>query len=156
MKTVQVTYQEVKMATRPNVYRNKKKYNRKDKDFKKSYLTILVFILISTFMFSQTNTSYLVENVVTKDTQTKTVKDFNKHYSYYLKKSNTQRNTATWVGLAGGIITSIGFNYFSEDPKIRQGTILTAILTSCISTTFYIRSSINRKKAYHLRPKKLL
>mgnify|MGYP003995650995 FL=1 len=46
MKTIQITYQEVKMATRPNVYRNKKKYDRKDKSWKKSYLTTLVFILM--------------------------------------------------------------------------------------------------------------
>ena len=31
MKTIEVTYQEIKMATRPNVYRNKKKYTRKAK-----------------------------------------------------------------------------------------------------------------------------
>ena len=31
MQTIQVTYQELKMATRPNVYRNKKKYTRKEK-----------------------------------------------------------------------------------------------------------------------------
>ena len=31
MKTIEVTYQELKMATRPNVYRNKKKYTRKEK-----------------------------------------------------------------------------------------------------------------------------
>lgn len=31
MKTIQVTYQELKMATRPNVYRNKKSYTRKEK-----------------------------------------------------------------------------------------------------------------------------
>lgn len=31
MKTVELTYHEIKMATRPNVYRNRKKYNRKEK-----------------------------------------------------------------------------------------------------------------------------
>ncbi len=31
MKKIQITYQEIKMATRPNVYRNKKKYTRKSK-----------------------------------------------------------------------------------------------------------------------------
>jgi hypothetical protein len=31
MKTIEVTYQEIKMATRPNVYRNRKKYTRKEK-----------------------------------------------------------------------------------------------------------------------------
>ena len=31
MKTIEVTYQEIKMATRPNVYKNKKKYTRKEK-----------------------------------------------------------------------------------------------------------------------------
>ena len=31
MQTIQVTLEEVRMATRPNVYRNKKKYTRKQK-----------------------------------------------------------------------------------------------------------------------------
>ena len=31
MKTIQVTQQEIQQATRPNVYRNKKKYTRKKK-----------------------------------------------------------------------------------------------------------------------------
>jgi hypothetical protein len=31
MKTIQVTQEEIRMATRPNVYRNRKKYNRKEK-----------------------------------------------------------------------------------------------------------------------------
>lgn len=31
MKKIIVTYQEIKIATRPNVYKNKKKYNRKEK-----------------------------------------------------------------------------------------------------------------------------
>jgi hypothetical protein len=31
MKTIEITQQEILMATRPNVYRNKKKYNRKSK-----------------------------------------------------------------------------------------------------------------------------
>ena len=31
MKTIVVTQQEITMATRPNVYRNKKKYTRKQK-----------------------------------------------------------------------------------------------------------------------------
>jgi len=31
MKQIEVTYQEIKMATRPNVYANRKKYTRKEK-----------------------------------------------------------------------------------------------------------------------------
>jgi len=31
VKTIEVTIQEIKQATRPNVYRNKKKYTRKTK-----------------------------------------------------------------------------------------------------------------------------
>jgi hypothetical protein len=31
MKVIEVTLQEMRMATRPNVYKNKKKYTRKDK-----------------------------------------------------------------------------------------------------------------------------
>jgi hypothetical protein len=31
MKQIELTIQEIKMATRPNVYRNKKKYTRKEK-----------------------------------------------------------------------------------------------------------------------------
>lgn len=34
METIKVTYQEIKMATRPNIYKNKKKYNRKIKNLK--------------------------------------------------------------------------------------------------------------------------
>jgi hypothetical protein len=36
MKTIEITIQELQAATRPNVYRNKKKYNRKDKHRNKS------------------------------------------------------------------------------------------------------------------------
>lgn len=31
MKTVEVTQEEIRMATRPNIYRNRKKYTRKKK-----------------------------------------------------------------------------------------------------------------------------
>jgi len=36
VKTIEITYQELKMATRPNVYKNRKKYTRKEKH--KKYL----------------------------------------------------------------------------------------------------------------------
>jgi hypothetical protein len=36
MKTIEITQAEILMATRPNVYRNRKKYTRKDKH-KKTY-----------------------------------------------------------------------------------------------------------------------
>jgi hypothetical protein len=36
MKTIEITQVEILMATRPNVFRNKKKYTRKDKH-KKTY-----------------------------------------------------------------------------------------------------------------------
>jgi hypothetical protein len=35
MKNIIVTLREVKCATRPNVYRNKKKYNRNPKSIKR-------------------------------------------------------------------------------------------------------------------------
>lgn len=35
MKKIQVTLEEIRAATRPNVYRNKKKYTRKAKHKKK-------------------------------------------------------------------------------------------------------------------------
>ena len=31
MKTIEITQSEILMATRPNVFRNRKKYNRKSK-----------------------------------------------------------------------------------------------------------------------------
>jgi hypothetical protein len=31
MKAIEITLEELRMATRPNVYKNKKKYNRKNK-----------------------------------------------------------------------------------------------------------------------------
>jgi len=37
MKTITVTQQEILQATRPNIYRNKKKYTRKDKHRNKNY-----------------------------------------------------------------------------------------------------------------------
>lgn len=36
MKTIKVTQQEIKDATRPNVYQNRKKYTRKKKHHDKS------------------------------------------------------------------------------------------------------------------------
>lgn len=37
MKTIIVTLEEIKMATRPNVYKNKKKYTRKKKNKDKEW-----------------------------------------------------------------------------------------------------------------------
>lgn len=37
LKTIQVTLEEIKMATRPNVYRNKKAYTRKKKHKNEMY-----------------------------------------------------------------------------------------------------------------------
>jgi len=37
VQKIQVTLQEIKMATRPNVYRNKKKYTRKSKHKNENY-----------------------------------------------------------------------------------------------------------------------
>ena len=31
MKTIEITQQEIRMATRPNVYKNRKRYTRKNK-----------------------------------------------------------------------------------------------------------------------------
>lgn len=36
MKTIVVTQEEINQATRPNIYRNRKKYTRKDKHRNKS------------------------------------------------------------------------------------------------------------------------
>ena len=38
LKVIQVTREEVLMATRPNVFKNKKKYNRKAKNTKKLWI----------------------------------------------------------------------------------------------------------------------
>lgn len=37
MKIIQVTAQEIRMATRPNIYRNRKKYTRKEKQVNNKY-----------------------------------------------------------------------------------------------------------------------
>jgi hypothetical protein len=37
METIIVTQEEIRMATRPNVYRNRKKYTRKKKHKNKDY-----------------------------------------------------------------------------------------------------------------------
>jgi hypothetical protein len=36
MKTIEITVEEMRMATRPNIYRNRKAYNRKRKHKSKS------------------------------------------------------------------------------------------------------------------------
>lgn len=36
MKTIEITQEEIYQATRPNIYRNRKKYTRKDKHRNKS------------------------------------------------------------------------------------------------------------------------
>ena len=37
LRKIEVTLEEIRMATRPNVYRNKKKYTRKDKHKKQEH-----------------------------------------------------------------------------------------------------------------------
>lgn len=37
VQQIQVTLEEIKMATRPNVYKNKKKYTRKSKHKNENY-----------------------------------------------------------------------------------------------------------------------
>ncbi len=37
LKMIQVTQEEIRMATRPNVYRNRKKYTRKNKHKSKGW-----------------------------------------------------------------------------------------------------------------------
>lgn len=156
MKTIQVTQEEIRMATRPNVYRNKKKYTRKDKSWKKDYLNTLLFILMFGFSFSQTNTSYLVENSVTNNSQTVEVDNYNQQYDFYIQKSYRQKNVATWIGALGGIAASVGYGYYSDNPRMVKGMVFATILTSCVSTTFYISSSVNRKRAYQLKRKTYL
>lgn len=143
------------MATRPNVYVNRKKYTRKDKH-KKSYFATLFFILMFSFSFSQINTSYLIENQVTNNGQTVEVDNYNQQYNLYIQKSYRQRNTATWVSVLGGAVASVGYGYYRENPQVLQGAIYTTIITSCISTILYISSSNNRKKAYRLKKKTYL
>ena len=156
MKTIQVTYQEVKMATRPNVYRNKKKYSRKDKSWKKSCLGVLLFILSFSFSFSQTNTSYLIENQVTKNNQTISIENYNQQYNKYMEKSYRQKNAATLINFIGGVVASVGYGYYREYPQVIQGAVYTVIFTSSISTVLYISSSNNRRKAYRLKKKSYL
>ena len=46
MKTIEITIQELQAATRPNVYRNRKKYTRKDKHRNKSIENWFVYFSI--------------------------------------------------------------------------------------------------------------
>jgi len=45
MKTITVTQHEINQATRPNVYRNRKKYTRKDKHRNKNYQDYFVYLV---------------------------------------------------------------------------------------------------------------
>ena len=102
-------------------------------------------------MLSQTNTSYLVENYVTINPQKVETKNYVQQYNFYVEKSERQRNIATLVGVVGGVVSTISYNYLPRNSQTNQTVIIASLVTSCISTTFYIRSSINRRKAYRLK-----
>jgi len=114
---------------------------------------IFLFIMIFNFgvMLSQTNTSYLVENYVTSNPQNVETKNYVQQYNLYVEKSERQRNIATLVGVVGGVVGTISYNYLPRNSQTNQTVIIASLVTSCISTTFYIRSSINRRKAYRLK-----
>jgi hypothetical protein len=117
----------------------------------KKFIILFTIILTNGVMLSQTNSSYLIENYVTSKSQTVNTKNHTQQYSFYLEKSNRQRNMATLVGVLGGLVGTLGYNYLPRNTQTNQYIIITSLVSSCISTTFYIRSSINRRKAYQLK-----
>lgn len=117
----------------------------------KKFIILFTIILNNGVMLSQTNSSYLIENYVTSKSQTVNTKNHTQQYSFYLEKSNRQRNMATLVGVLGGLVGTLGYNYLPRNTQTNQYIIITSLVSSCISTTFYIRSSINRRKAYQLK-----
>ena len=84
---------------------------------------IFLFIMIFNFgvMLSQTNTSYLVENYVTSNPQKVETKNYVQQYNLYVEKSERQRNIATLVGVVGGIVGTISYNYLPRPRKIVTG-----------------------------------
>jgi len=117
---------------------------------KKTIFTILI-ILNSVLVLSQTNTNYLMENYITSKGQTVKTNNYTQQYDFYIKKSERQRNIATLIGLVGGLVGGVGYNYLPRSIQGNHYLIITSLATSCISTTFYIRSSVNRRKAYRLK-----
>jgi len=117
----------------------------------KKLIILITIILNSVLVLSQTNTNYLIENYTTSKGQNVKTNNYTKQYNFYIEKSERQRNMATLVGLVGGLVGTIGYNYLPRNSQTNQSIIITSLMTSCISTTFYIRSSINRRKAYQLK-----
>jgi hypothetical protein len=117
----------------------------------KKLIILITIILNSVLVLSQTNTNYLIENYTTSKGQNVKTNNYTQQYNFYIEKSERQRNMATLVGLVGGLVGTIGYNYLPRNSQTNQSIIITSLMTSCISTTFYIRSSINRRKAYQLK-----
>jgi hypothetical protein len=117
----------------------------------KKFIILFTVIFTNVIILSQTNSSYLIENYVVSKGQTMKTKNYTQQYSFYVEKSERQRNVATLVGVLGGLVGTIGYNYLPRNSQTNQSIIITSLVTSCISTTFYIRSSINRRKAYQLK-----
>jgi len=117
----------------------------------KKLIILITIILNSVLVLSQTNTNYLIENYTTSKGQNVKTNNYTQQYNFYIEKSERQRNMATLVGLVGGLVGTIGYNYLPRNNQTNQSIIITSLMTSCISTTFYIRSSINRRKAYQLK-----
>tara|TARA_B100000927_G_C16383087_1_gene436221 strand:+ start:233 stop:604 length:372 start_codon:yes stop_codon:yes gene_type:complete len=117
----------------------------------KKIIILIVIILNSVLVLSQTNTNYLIENYTTSKGQTVKTKNYTQQYNFYIEKSERQRNIATIVGLVGGLVGVVGYNYLPRNTQGNYYLIITSMATSCISTTFYIRSSVNRRKAYKLK-----
>jgi len=114
-------------------------------------IILIVIILNNLLVLSQTNTNYLMENYTTSKGQNVMTNNYTQQYNFYIEKSERHRNIATLVGLIGGLVGTIGYNYLPRNSQTNQSIIITSLVTSCISTTFYIRSSINRRKAYQLK-----
>ncbi len=117
---------------------------------RKTILLILI-ILNTVLVLSQTNTNYLMENYTTNKGQTVNTNNYTQQYNFYVEKSERQRSMATLVGLIGGLVGGVGYNYLPRNTQGNHYLIITSLVTSCISTTFYIRSSVNRRKAYRLK-----
>jgi hypothetical protein len=101
----------------------------------KKLIILITIILNSVLVLSQTNTNYLIENYTTSKGQNVKTNNYTQQYNFYIEKSERQRNMATLVGLVGGLVGTIGYNYLPRNSQTNQSIIITSLMTSCISTT---------------------
>jgi amino acid transporter len=120
-------------------------------------LILYILTIISSTTLSQTGVSKVIESNVTKNQHTVVVDDYNKNYTKLLKKAERQSDISNLFLITSTIVTStILLNVDNLNYDRTKTVILTNTVFVGLSTTFFLSSNKNRRKAYELKRKNYL